>query len=69
MQSSIVEIFEFALLTTRSVFFLVDPFAAILEKPEFAFFLRLMGLILVAIAVQFIVNGASGLGAVYLDQK
>jgi len=32
-----VEIFEFALLTMSSVFFLVDPFAATLVKPEFAF--------------------------------
>jgi len=31
--------------------------------------MRLMGLILAAIAVQFIVKGASDLGAVYLDQK
>ena len=37
MHSSIVEIFEFALLTMSLVFFLVDPFAAILVRPEFVF--------------------------------
>ena len=31
--------------------------------------MRFTGLILVAIAVQFIVNGASGLGVVHLNQK